>query len=307
MRCRKCGQKAVINLHQHRLSLCRAHYLEWIPEQTLMQMKKFNMFRSGEKILVAVSGGKDSLALWDILQTLGIQADGLFIHLGITGPGDYSGSSGLLTEQFALARNLTLHIVNVEKDYGKSIPRIIERNSYSSRKPCADCGLVKRSIMNRFALDNEYDCIATGHNLDDEAAVLFSNTMTWSTEKISRQYPVLAASGGMVRKVKPLNHFYERETTAYTLLRGIQYIQEECPFSGGNLTNANKEFLNQLENDRPGAKMTFYTSFLKAQKDGFFHSSAGRGAPALVLAPCPKCGQPTTTGGLCSFCKLFSR
>ncbi len=306
MRCRKCGQKAVINLRQHRLSLCRTHYLEWIPEQTLLQIKKHGMIRPGEHLLVAVSGGKDSLALWDILQVLAIPADGLYIHLGIAGPADYSTASQNLSMQFAAARGLTLHIVNLADEYGKTVPQIIERSSYAAQKPCSDCGLVKRHIMNTFARQNGYDCVATGHNLDDEAAVLFTNTLSWSVDKIARQYPVLPAAGGMVKKVKPLSHFYERETTAYTLLRGINYIQEECPFSGGNLTNTNKEFLNQLENARPGTKMTFYTSFLKAQKGGVFHHNPHQPEFEADLHACQICGQPTAGRDLCSFCKLFS-
>jgi tRNA-5-methyluridine54 2-sulfurtransferase len=305
MRCRKCGQKAAINLRQHRLSLCKTHFLEWLPEQTLLQIKKYGMIHANERVLVAVSGGKDSLTLWDILNKLGIQADGLYIHLGIEGQDDYSNKSGLHAEEFAQNRGLTLHVADLGRQYGKTIPQLISRNDYSSQKPCSVCGLAKRHIMNSFALDNGYDCIATGHNLDDEASVLFSNTLNWSMERIQRQFPILPASAGLVRKVKPLNHFYERETTAYALLSEIQYIQEECPFSTGNLTNINKEFLNQLENAHPGTKMSFYVSFLKAKKDGYFAASE--------LKPdfsedhfCPNCGQLTTAQNRCSFCKLFS-
>src|ERR1044071_2787481 len=76
MKCRKCGQKASVNMRQHKLALCKEHYLEWVPEQTERFIKKYEMFTRHEKILVAVSGGKDSLALWDILTRLGYQADG---------------------------------------------------------------------------------------------------------------------------------------------------------------------------------------------------------------------------------------
>lgn len=306
MRCRKCGQKAVINLRQHRLSLCKTHFLEWLPAQTLLQIKKFGMIRANERVLVAVSGGKDSLTLWDILNKLGIQADGLYIHLGIEGPDDYSNKSGLLAGDFARERGLTLHVVNLASEYGKTIPQLIDQNNYSVQKPCSVCGLVKRHIMNSYALNNGYDCIVTGHNLDDEASVLFSNTLNWSMERIQRQFPILPSSPGLVRKAKPLNHFYERETTAYALLSGIQYIQEECPFSIGNLTNTNKEFLNQLENTHPGTKMSFYISFLKAKKDGFFAHSSEMESDLIEENLCRNCGQPTTAKNLCSFCKLFS-
>ncbi len=82
MKCRKCGDKASVNMRQHKLALCKEHYLEWVPEQTERFIKKYEMFTHHEKILVAVSGGKDSLALWDILTRLGYQADGLYLGSG---------------------------------------------------------------------------------------------------------------------------------------------------------------------------------------------------------------------------------
>jgi len=83
MKCKTCGGKAAVNLKQHRLALCKEHFLEWMPEQTARFIKKYWMFGHDEKILVAVSGGKDSLSLWDILVRLGYQADGLYLGLGI--------------------------------------------------------------------------------------------------------------------------------------------------------------------------------------------------------------------------------
>ena len=101
MKCRTCGQKAVVNMRQHKLALCKEHYLEWIPEQTDRFINKYRMFSKEEKILVAVSGGKDSLSLWDILVRLGYQADGLYIGLGIDEGIAYSSESHRLTQKFA--------------------------------------------------------------------------------------------------------------------------------------------------------------------------------------------------------------
>ena len=90
MRCRTCGSKAVINMPQHRLALCKAHYLEWLPAQTQRDIAKYKMFDKSDRILVAVSGGKDSLALWDLLWQLGYQTEGVYIDLGIDGDTAYS-------------------------------------------------------------------------------------------------------------------------------------------------------------------------------------------------------------------------
>jgi uncharacterized protein (TIGR00269 family) len=311
MKCKKCGSKASVNMRQHKLALCKEHYLEWIPEQTERFIKKYEMFTHYEKVLVAVSGGKDSLALWDILTRLGYQADGLYIGLGIDGVSPsgsgfgYSAESHRLTQKFSDVHGLKLHVVDVEKEYGQPIPVLADITHRGKGRPCSVCGLTKRHVMNRIARDLGYDVLATGHNLDDEASVLFGNTMNWLGDYLQRQAPVLPGTPGLARKVKPLCRFYERDMTAYALLRGIEYIYEECPYAVGSTTTYYKELLNRLETERPGVKLTFYVKFLEARKQGLFgEPNAG---PTAELHPCPNCGQPTSVPGLCSFCRLMER
>jgi uncharacterized protein (TIGR00269 family) len=304
MKCRTCGQKAAVNMRQHKLALCKEHYLEWVPVQVDRSIEKYAMFSRQDKILVAVSGGKDSLSLWDILTRLGYRADGLYLCLGIEQGINYSSESQHLTEKFAAGNNLKLHVVDVKEEYGRTVPEFARRSHRGQTKPCSVCGLIKRHEMNRIARDLGYDVLATGHNLDDEAAVLFGNTLTWSGEYLLRQGPVLPGTPGLARKVKPLCRLYEREMLAYALLRGIGYIYEECPFAEGASSIYYKELLNRLENDRPGAKLSFYLSFLEARKSGLF---AGRETVRAELHPCPKCGQPTSSTGPCSFCRLVEK
>jgi len=292
-------------MRQHKLALCKEHYLEWIPEQTARFIKKYKMFTSDEKILVAVSGGKDSLSLWDILVRLGYQADGLYLGLGIDGGVNYSHESQKLTEKFASENHLKLHVVDIEKEYGNSIPMLSEISYRGHGKPCAVCGLAKRHEMNRIARDFGYDVLATGHNLDDEAAVLFGNTLSWSSEYLLRQSPVLEGSDGLARKVKPLCRFYEREMTAYAIARGIEYIYDECPFADGSQSIFYKESLNLLETARPGTKLIFYLNFLEAKNSGKLFIE--KNERLSQLHPCPKCGQPTSTPDFCSFCRMIEK
>jgi uncharacterized protein (TIGR00269 family) len=304
MKCRKCGQKASVNMRQHKLALCKEHYLEWLPEQTDRFIQKYRMFTRDEKILVAVSGGKDSLSLWDILFRLGYRADGVYLGLGIDAGVGYSDASHRFVREFADEHHLTLHVFDVEREYGLPIPVLAEASHRGQGRPCAVCGLTKRHIMNRVARELGYDVLATGHNLDDEAAVLFGNTLQWSGDYLLRQGPVLPAMAGMTRKVKPLCRFYEREMAAYALLRGIGYIYEECPHAVGATSIYYKETLNQLEHDRPGTKLTFYLRFLEARRSGLF----AQAEPAMPsLHQCPECGQPTSAPGLCAFCRLMSQ
>jgi uncharacterized protein (TIGR00269 family) len=160
--------------------------------------------------------------------------------------------------------------------------------------------------MNRVAHEGEFAVLVTGHNLDDEAAVLFGNTLTWSGSYLVRQAPVLPADQpGLARKAKPLCRIYEREMAAYALLRGIEYIYDECPFAVGSTSIYYKDLLNKLEGDRPGAKLSFYLSFLQAKENGLFSASADQ--QAVDLHACLTCGQPTTAPGLCAFCRMFSK
>lgn len=305
--CRHCDSKAVINMRQHKLALCGPHFVEWVHKQTARFIEKYHMFTRDERILVAVSGGKDSLALWDILLSLGYQADAVYIGLGIDGGRGYSDESYRYIQDFIAVRggNSTLHTVDVAGLYGASIPVAAKVTNRGREKPCSLCGLTKRHIMNRVARDNGYDVLATGHNLDDEAAVLMGNTLNWKVDYLSRQGPVMPPSHpGLARKVKPLFRFYEREMAAYAIVRGIEYVYEECPFATGATTTRYKEMLNQLEIESPGIKLQFYLRFLHARQE---HDLFIDTREQLELHTCPRCEQPTTNMGTCTFCRTWDQ
>lgn len=304
MRCRRCGKKACINMRQHKLALCKTHFLDWVPEQVERSIRRYHMFTREDRLLVAVSGGKDSLSLWDILLRIGYPADGIYIGLGIDGGVNYSMNSLEYARSFAQERGLLLHTVDIHAEYGETIPELAMRTHRGHYKPCSVCGLAKRHVMNRIARQKNYTALLTGHNLDDEAAILFGNTLSWSGPYLVHQAPVLEADKpGLVRKVKPLCRIYEREMATYALLRGIQYIHEECPFALNSTSIYHKQLLNILESDRPGAKLNFYLSFLRARSDGLFSPSADEHAEHLHT--CPECGQPTSAPGFCVFCRMF--
>ncbi|MEY2569272.1 MAG: tRNA-5-methyluridine54 2-sulfurtransferase [Actinomycetota bacterium] len=287
----------MIELRRHNAGFCADCFLHHCREQVRKAVEEFDMIAPGDRVLVAVSGGKDSLALWDMLVELGYQADGLYLGLGI---GDYSDESGRLTRAFAAERGLTLHEVDLPGDHGFDIPT---GSRAARRVPCSACGLSKRHLFNASAVEHGYDVVATGHNLDDEAAVLFGNVLRWATDYLGRQLPVLPASHGFVRKVKPLVRLGEREMAAWCVIRGIDYIVEECPMAAGNKHLGYKEALNAIEDQSPGTKNAFYFGFLARASDRFTseaHVEQGE------LRPCQTCGSPTP-GDVCAFCKLVVR
>jgi uncharacterized protein (TIGR00269 family) len=300
MKCTKCGGVAVMNMPQHRLKLCAEHYPAWVTDMVQRAIVKYAMFGPEDHILVAVSGGKDSLTLWDILMRLGYQTTGLYIHLGIRHEG-YSDISEQRVAAFAAQHGgARYRVVNVHETYGADVPGLFRGRH--GRHACSACGLVKRHIMNRIAYEGGYAAIATGHQVDDEAAVLMQNTLHWHAGYLRRQAPVLPSiHPRLARKVKPLCHLYERESAAYALLLGIDYVQAECPYAEDAKTIFYKEILNQIERRSPGAKLQFYLTYLKAKEEGLLTPEE----PQAELETCERCGQPTHAAGLCAFCRLW--
>jgi tRNA-5-methyluridine54 2-sulfurtransferase len=258
------------------------------------------MLNKTDRILVAVSGGKDSLAVWDMLIDLGYQADGLYVALGI---GEYSEESRGYTERFADERGLKLTVVSLRDDYGYDIPTA---SRATGRVPCSACGMSKRHLFDKAAIDGGYDVVVTGHNLDDEAAVLFGNALRWDVEYLARQLPVLPSRHGFPKKVKPLIRLSEREMAAWCVVRGIDYIVDECPIAAGNKHIGFKEALNVLEEKSPGTKASYYLGFLDRMAP-VLAGIAASGADSVT--PCTRCGAPTggEEGSVCAFCRLVER
>lgn len=297
MKCRVCRRPAVIDIRRHNAGFCSPCFVKHCCDQVERAVESWSMFGREDRILVAVSGGKDSLALWDILLRLGYQADGLYLGLGI---GAYSEESHLMARRFAERREATLVEIDLPGDFGYDIPG---GAAAARRAPCSACGLSKRHLFNRAALEGGYDVVATGHNLDDEAAVLFGNVLRWDLAYLGRQAPVLPGEGGFVRKVKPLVRLGEREMAAYCVLEGIDYIVEECPMSAGNRHLGYKEALNEIEVRSPGSKAAFLFGFL--ERVGPLVAPVAE-AEREGLHPCPRCSSPTVSG-VCAFCALVEK
>ena len=293
-KCRVCRGPAVIDLPRHNAHFCAEHLLQLCRRQVIKAIEQFEMLRPGERVLVAVSGGKDSLALWDLLLELGYDVDGVYLGLGI---GEYSGDSGQYARAFAAGRGVHLREIDLRHEHGYDIPTAARA---TRRVPCSACGLSKRHLFDTAARDGGYDAVATGHNLDDEAAVLLGSTLRWNVDALSRQLPVLPEGRGFPRKVKPLVRLTERETAAWCVVRGIDYQVEECPMAAGNRHLDFKATLNDLESRSPGAKAAFYLNFLENMAPLL---AATRASVVASLSRCARCGSPTT-GDICAFCRL---
>ena len=305
MNCTKCKTKAVLKLPRHNAAFCKDCFNNFTHDQVSKAIKSQGMFGKDDRILVAVSGGKDSLALWDILLTLGYKADALYVNLGIAGYSDRSHEKVRhFAETVASPQGATLHTHTVEKEAGAGIK---ELSLVVHRPTCSTCGTIKRYQFNRVAIEQDYDVMATGHNLDDEAARLLGNVLHWQEDYLAKQSPSLPASiERFAKKVKPLYRLTERELAAYCVLNRIDYIVDECPMAQGARTLLYKEVLNRLETESPGTKQYFYWGFLEKQSKPASAGTTMTEKDQALLHPCPTCGQPTTAD-TCSYCKLMAR
>jgi uncharacterized protein (TIGR00269 family) len=294
MKCKQCGKKALIRLRAHHISLCREDFLAFVLDRVQRTIDRYKIFAPRERVLVAVSGGKDSLALFDILQRLGYAVEGLYIDMGIDG---FSQRARETAEAFLARRGAPLHLHSLREEAGAGVPEIA---SQMRRPPCSLCGMMRRYIMNRFARERGFAALATGHNLDDEGATLLGNVTSWQIGYLARQSPLLPASHPqLVKKAKPLALVAEREVLAYCILRGIEFHEEQCPHSKGATSRMHKEVLNLLEYYSPGSKIRFYQEFIKNQ--GIFPTVEAQG-----LHECSVCGS-LTTRERCQFCTVLEK
>jgi len=294
VRCIQCPAKAITEIRRHNAAFCREHFLEYFNNQVARNIRRHSMCDGANRILVAVSGGKDSLALWDLLIRLGYNTTGLHVQLGID---DYSSKGHEASENFARDHDVSLITVDLARSYGMAVP---ELSRTLRRVPCSACGLSRRYVFNREALERGFDVVATGHNLDDEAATLLGNVLHWQIGYLAHQSPVLESTHPrLVRRIKPLYTLSEKETATYCILKNIAYHADECPNSKGARSLLYKDVLNRVERESPGAKQSFVRGFLERAQSAFENES-------VELLECAVCGQPTTAQ-TCSFCRMWDR
>ncbi|MBC15552.1 PP-loop domain protein [Pseudodesulfovibrio profundus] len=293
MKCSRCKKLACVALPSHNAGFCPECFPLFFSKQVATAIRREKMFTHDERILVALSGGKDSLGLMLELKLQGYDVTGLHIDLGIP---DSSWKARKKVEDFCEKNELNLEVFEMEK-WGLPISDV---NEFVDRPVCAVCGKMKRHHFNRIAREGGYDALATGHNLDDEVARLFANTLRWDTAFLSDQGPVLPAAEGFVRKVKPLFRLTEFETANYAFLKGIEIHSDPCPYSTGASFTNHKELWGELEYRSPGQKFQFYNGFLQRGKAAFAELEKEIGAD---LKPCEECGSPTSVG-VCSICRI---
>ena len=293
MKCTRCKAPAVVALPSHHAGFCPDCFKDFFTRQVEKGIRRHQLFTHDDTILVAISGGKDSLALMLELARLEYRVTGLHIDLAIP---NSSEAARATVEAFCAKHGLDLIIKDMARE-GLAIPDVKKR---LNRPICSACGKIKRYYFNKTALEGGFTVLATGHNLDDEIARLFSNVLRWDAAYLADQGPVLPAAGGFARKVKPFWRLTEFETANYAFLQGIDYHTAPCPYSKGASFTMHKRLWADLEEEMPGRKLDFYQGFLQ---QGRLHFAPTRAKEDELLAPCATCGYPTSAG-TCGVCRI---
>ena len=293
IKCRFCGKRAIEVLKQYKLSLCKDCYVKFYERQVERTIKKYKIVNSGEKVLACVSGGKDSSAMLAVMksisETIDFTLEAMFIDLGIV---EYSEKSLNMVKKLCKKLDVRLNVIKLS-DYGISLEGI--------RKKCSACGTAKRYLMNRFARENGFDCVATGHTSDDIVTFFFKNWLSGNFNWSVKFLPRTEGFDKMVTKIRPLYFLSERENMLYCICRNIPFLSENCPYAPSN--DVWKEIIYDIERKKPGFKKCFVTNlirYLTSRNNSKNHSNN------KSYRYCKLCGE-ITTSDVCAFCKLKQR
>ncbi|MBC7338549.1 MAG: tRNA 2-thiocytidine biosynthesis protein TtcA [Firmicutes bacterium] len=303
MKCTVCRSEAEVRLPAHNSKFCREHFDQFFLRQVEKAISGFRMLERGARVLVGVSGGKDSLTVADVLDRLGYEVVGLHLDLGIDSD-DFSAASRAASERLFSRLGRPLHIVSLREEFGRAVPEVVGRFS----RPCAVCGLTKRHLLNEFAWCHGFDALATGHHLDDLSATLLANVLRWDTKYLRKTLPALPGGEGLAAKIKPLAFLTAEEIRTYARFRNIEPVPGNCPYSQEAKFKRYARLLDAIERDSPGTKRAFYANFLRVAHLFAAPAStgvatpgptvtAGRAAGAAAAAPAPAASPPEACSG----------
>lgn len=301
MKCTVCRGPAEIRMPRHNTKFCIPHFREHILRQVKRSIRKYKMFGHSERVLLAVSGGKDSMSLWKALLELGYQVVGLHINNGF---GEFSRHSEEAVRSFAGQQGAPVRIYSFRELAGYSFETLL---SHTYMPPCSLCGTAKRYLSNRLAAEGGYDALATGHNLDDETAFLLGNLLHGQVGYLQRQYPVLGAEPGLVRKAKPLVRLTDRDLRLYAEVEGIPYHKGECPHARQVMSHFHKEVMNTINDHSPGTKGSFYFGFVDKLQPSLAEAARRSEEAEGEAHYCSECGYKTTRPGKCLWCELLEK
>lgn len=285
MKCFYCSEEAIVNLRYTNLRLYKKHFIEYFENRGRKTLERYQMLSKNKEILIAVSGGKDSVALLNVMSKLSSDYDiyihGLTIDLGINSYKSYIRAA--IENYRSLGVDYT--IIDIKREYGFTIDDAVK--VFKKRKPCSTCGIVKRYVINRFAYEQGFDSIATGHTLDDITALMLLHLLRGNLNELKKLVPVLESRERMVSRIKPLIETYENDIKVYVDLKSLIFDNSRCPYYSDESSLFYKKLLDKVENRSPSSKIVFLRSILNKIVPLIQTEE-------ISLKKCKICGMPTT-------------
>ncbi|BDQ31849.1 tRNA lysidine(34) synthetase TilS [Nitrosopumilus zosterae] len=295
MICDKCENPAVYTRKYSGQKLCSVCFSNSIVRKTAKTISKHNMIKYNELVAVAVSGGKDSLALLKIIHEMALTHNFRIIAVTIDeGIPGYRNEALEIVEKFCEKLNVKHKVYSYKDLFELTLDEALELRENEKTSSCSICGILRRRAIDFAAKDVGADVIATGHNLDDTLQTFIINMLSGDTTKIGWMDP--DTSSNSLRKIKPFCEIYESEIVFYAFTNDIPFQSEPCPHMNEGIRTDIREFLNSLENQHSGIKNNLYQSILKV-------SQSVKTLNSKEKTVCEKCGTECT-GKICSVCNM---
>ncbi len=290
-----CDEKPVLALPSGE-KLCRSHFIEYFESKVFKTIRQFELLDKEENIGIALSGGKDSLTVLNLLNKLSkenpkIKITAIAIDEGIAG---YRDKTVETAKKFCDENKIQLRIFSYKEEFGLTLDEMLK---ILHVKPCTICGIFRRYLLNKKSRELKLTKLATGHNLDDECQSILMNQMRNDLRASARLGPKvgLMQNDKFVQRIKPLYLCTEKEATTYAFLNRLLDTFTECPNTSQSFRAQVRDMLNEMENKFPGTKYSIMNSFLQILP--YLKEKFKDGAIKI----CAKCNEPSSND-VCNAC-----
>jgi tRNA 2-thiocytidine biosynthesis protein TtcA len=270
--------------------------LEWrLAKKTTRAVVDYQMIEDGDRIMVGLSGGKDSWALLQILDVMRQKAPVRFSLIAVNVDSGYKEYKHDLIARTCEARGWEYRIEHT--DIGELIDDILD----DDKTPCSLCARLRRGVLYRVAKEIGATKIALGHHADDFIETLLLNL--FFAGALKAMPAKLVSDDGAHVVIRPLVYVGEDEARAYAKESALPIIGCCCPACGdlGLQRQRAKRLLMELETEHPGVKQSMLKALSNVAPrhllDTRLNPPAELRANVVATADRPAAGRPERRSG----------